>query len=480
MKLPSRQEIEAELKWRAEHKIESFYPETGPLRRELYVKHLECLEAGAKFNERLFMAANRVGKTESVGGYELTLHLTGNYPPWWKGRRFTRPIDSWAAGQTSKTTRDIIQLALLGPAHRFGTGLIPADALLGTTPKAGIPEAVETIYVKHISGGRSAVSLKSYDQGVESFFGTKKDFIWLDEEAEQKIYVECLTRTLSTVPGEPNGSILFTFTPLLGITDIVSEFMQAEPDSQKCIVGAQWSDAPHLSEETKAELYKSIPPYQRDVRTKGIPQLGSGAIYPVSESDIVIDDMEIPAYWPRGYGMDVGWERTAVIWGALDRDNDVAYLTGEHYRGQAEPAIHAEAIRARGIWIPGFIDPAANGRSQIDGRRLLEIYSRLGLNLQMAQNAREAGIYAVWMRLSTGRLKVFRSCRHWLDEFRIFARDEAGKIINEPKFHLMAATRYLTLSAMSGSVQMKQKDQEPHGQARAYYSSGDQSLAWMN
>ncbi|HJT71424.1 MAG TPA: terminase family protein, partial [Terriglobales bacterium] len=277
------------------------------------------------------------------------------------------------------------------------------------------------------------------------FYGTRQDLVWLDEEAEQKIYVECLTRTLSTVPVEPNGIVLFTFTPLWGLTDIVGEFIQAEtePDSPKCTIGATWDDAPHLSPETRAQLYASIPPYQRDARTKGIPQLGSGAIYPVPESDFLVDDFAIPAYWTRGYGMDVGWSKTAAIWGAHDRDSDIAYLTSEHYRGQAEPIIHAESIKARGIWIPGFIDPAANGRSQIDGQQLFQIYKNQGLKLQMADNAREAGIYEVWMRLSTGKLKVFRSCRNWLSEFRTFARDEDGKIINEQKFHLMAATRYL-------------------------------------
>ena len=446
--LPSRAAIEAEIRYRAEHKIESFYPDAGPLRRELYVKHLEFFAAGARYNERLFQAANRVGKTEGVAAYEAVLHLTGQYPKWWQGRRFTRPISAWAAGKDAKTTRDIIQLALLGPGPAFGTGMIPADCIIGTTPKAGVPEAIETIYVRHASGGRSEITLKSYDSGVESFYGTKKDLVWLDEECSRAIYVECLMRTLSTLPGEPNGAVLFTFTPLYGMTEIVLDFMQAPVDSQKYTVQAGWEDAPHLDEKTLAQLYASIPPFQRDARTKGIPQLGSGAIYPISESEFIVDDFAIPDYWPRGYGMDVGWSKTAAIWGAHDRDNDVAYLTGEHYRGQAEPIIHAEAIKARGKWIRGFIGPAANGRSQIDGRQLLQIYRGLGLTLQMAENAREAGIYEVWMRLSTGKLKVFRSCRNWLDEFRIFARDENGKIINEQKFHLMAATRYLFMGGM--------------------------------
>src|SRR6185312_10905320 len=99
--------------------------------------------------------------------------------------------------------------------------------------------------------------------------------------------------------------------------------------SRFCIQ-ADWSDAPHLTEAQKKELWESIPPYQRDARTKGIPQLGSGAIYPIAETDIVVDPFEIPVWWPRAYGLDVGWNRTAAIWAAIDRETDTAYLYAEH------------------------------------------------------------------------------------------------------------------------------------------------------
>lgn len=171
------------------------------------------------------MAANRVGKTEGVGAYETVLHLTGNYPPWWAGRRFTRPISAWAAGQTSKTTRDIIQSVLLGPYGSFGTGMIPGSAIISHTPKAGIPEAVETVYVKHSNGSRSDITFKSYDQGQEAFYGTRKDLVWLDEECDRAIYAECLMRTMATIPGERNGLVMLTFTPLYGMSEVVRDFL---------------------------------------------------------------------------------------------------------------------------------------------------------------------------------------------------------------------------------------------------------------
>lgn len=102
--------------------------------------------------------------------------------------------------------------------------MIPGDTIISTTPKAGIPEAVETVYVRHVNGV-SDIGLKSYDQGQESFYGTRKDLIWLDEECERAIYTECLMRTMATIPGMQNGLMLFTFTPLMGLTDIVKDFL---------------------------------------------------------------------------------------------------------------------------------------------------------------------------------------------------------------------------------------------------------------
>src|ERR1700675_750679 len=209
----------------ARRKLQTYYPNDGPLRRELYPKHLQFFKAGAEHNERLFMAANRVGKTEGVGAYEATLHLTGMYPDWWEGRRFKHAISAWASGQTSKTTRDIIQAALLGPYAKFGTGMIPGEQIISTTPKAGNPEAIETVYVKHVTGERSDITFKSYDQGQEASYGTRKELIWLDEECDRPIYTECLLRTMATVPGQPNGLMLFTFTPLYGLTPIVRDFL---------------------------------------------------------------------------------------------------------------------------------------------------------------------------------------------------------------------------------------------------------------
>jgi len=207
------------------------------------------------------------------------------------------------------------------------------------------------------------------------------------------------------------------------------------------LINAGWDDVPHISEKAKKELLGSILPYQHDARTKGLPSLGAGAIYPVPQSDFTVDPFKIPAYWPCFYGMDVGWKKTAVIWCAWDRQEDVVYLHAEHYVGHAEPSSHVTAIKARGAWKHGVIDPASRGRSQHDGAQLMQDYIELGLKLHAADNLVDSGLLAVYLRLTTGRLKVFRTCANWLQEFSLYHRDEKGHIVKEFD-HLMDATRY--------------------------------------
>lgn len=196
------------------------------MRRELYGKFIEFFTAGAAERERAIIAANRVGKSFGVGGYETTLHLTGLYPVWWQGRRFNGPVDAWAAGDTGETTRDIIQVILTGvggerEGGEIGTGLIPGDKIVGTPSRKMQPTgAFDTIAVRHASGGVSKLGFKAYDQGRKKFQGTSKHLIWLDEEPPADVYTECLTRTMDC-----DGIILCTFTPLSGISDVVLKYL---------------------------------------------------------------------------------------------------------------------------------------------------------------------------------------------------------------------------------------------------------------
>lgn len=400
------------------------------------------------------MAGNRVGKTEA-GGVEVTYHATGEYPDWWEGRRFDRPVSVLAAGDTGQTTRDIIQKKLCGGKYgtdKWGSGLIPKDCLGKPTIKQGISDAYAEVPVLHKPTGEwSVIKLRSYDQGRRCFQGTEEDVVWMDEEVPLEVYEEALVRLMTT-----KGIFILTFTPLNGLTELVLLFLQdcgegkqaiGDEASPKYMVQAGWDHAPHLDQEDKDKLAVSFKsrPHQLKARREGIPALGAGAVYPYDRPDIEVTPFRIPSHWPRAYAMDVGWNKTAVIWGALDPENDVLYLYSEHYMGETRPAEHVVSINARGKWMLGTIDPAAKGRSQRDGERLIDDYVLAGLTLIPADNAVEAGIMLCNERFSTGRLKVFSNLSAWWFEFGLYRRDEKNWHVVKKNDHAMDAMRYLVM-----------------------------------
>jgi len=218
----------------------------------------------------------------------------------------------------------------------------------------------------------------------------------------------------------------------------------------KSVIMAGWDDVPHLTEEAKAEMLESTPPHLIESRSKGVPGLGSGAVYPIPEKEIVFTPFQIPAWYRRAYGLDVGWNFTACLFGAYDIDTDVLYVYDGYKREKAEVAVHASAIKARypgGFVLPGAIDPASRGRGQADGKQLLKLYRKEGLRVIEADNAVTAGTDEVRSRLATGRLKIASHLSDFFDEYRIYRRDEKGRIIKEHD-HYMDALRYLVMTGL--------------------------------
>ena len=217
--LPDLAALEAALERKRRNRLSKWFPDTGPYRRELYPKHIEFLAAGLIHRERLFLAANRIGKTV-VGAFELTLHATGLYPSWWEGRRFNTPVNCWALNKTAISCRDINQVELLGQLGQVGTGMIPGELIIQCKAKPSVPDGIEIVYIKHVSGWHSVLWFKSYDQGREKYQGTGIHVVWADEEIPEDIYGECYIRTMTV-----NGLIYCTYTPLLGLTPTTIAFL---------------------------------------------------------------------------------------------------------------------------------------------------------------------------------------------------------------------------------------------------------------
>lgn len=403
----------------------------------------EFHEAGIDFSERMLRAANRVGKTE-CGAAEVAFHATGQYPDWWPGREFDGDVLIWVGSVTNEASRDITQRALLGGiGARLGTGYIPKDAIHGK-PKmrqAGIHDVVDGIEIKRAVGGDvydySYIGFKSYDQGWRKFQGTAPHIVWLDEEPDEnmsneaRIYAECQTRILSSM-----GSLIVTFTPLLGETELVRHFDMGL--SNTYMVEATWDDAPHLDRRRRRELELSYPEHELQARTHGVPMMGSGRVFPVKEDDIKVNPFEIPKHFFQICGIDFGIDHpAAAAWLAIDRDKDIWYVTDVYRRSNQTTAVHASAIKRRGLWIPVAWPHDGMNREKRSGIVLKDSYVREGVNMLpiSARYKREIGggqdvepiIVEFLERMNTGRLKVFATCSEWFDEFRSYHRKD-GKL----------------------------------------------------
>lgn len=407
-----------------------------------YPKQAEFHAQGATRRERLLMAGNQNGKTYA-GAAETAMHATGQYPESWEGLRLSSPLLVWVAGITNQQTRDTAQRALFGPINDLGTGMIPADCIEGYTLAKGITDFMDTVRVRHESGRPTQLQFKSYEQGRQKWQGPGVHFLWCDEEPPQELYTEGLARTTAT-----GGSAIITFTPLLGMTEVVSWFYPEPNEPHRALVQMTIEDALHIPAERRAAEIAKYPLHEREARVRGVPMLGSGRVFPVEEAAIVVEPREIPAYWPRVAGVDFGWDHpNATAWCAWDRDTDTFYVYAEHREREQVLALHADAIRARGAWIPCAWPHDGMVHDKQSGTHLAVQYAQKGVRMlpELAtfpdgSTGLEAGIAEMLDRMKTGRWKVFATCTGWLEEFRMYHRKE-GKIV-KLRDDLLSASRY--------------------------------------
>ena len=427
--------------------------------------------------QRLLMAGNRVGKS-MCGAMEMAYHLTGKYPKWWNGRKFVKPIRAWVGGVSNETTRDVCQKELLGqpddPAAR-GTGSIPAELIGETVRKPGVPNAVNSLVVKHVTGGNSRLAFKAYEMGKEKWMGEAVDVVWLDEEPPTSIYSQALTRT-----ADRGGIVFMTFTPESGMTETVAQFVNNLKKGQ-ALLQATWDDAPHMTKEVRDQILQALPPHERKMREKGIPQLGSGLVFPIAEDDIVCDPIDIPTHWPRLCGLDFGWDHpTAAVWIAWDRDSDIAYVYDSYSMRQEAVPIHASAIKSRGNWIPVIWPMDGRQADKGSGKSLTEQYRTEGLNMTRehftnppSQGQKdgtggvsvEAGIMEIYTRMQTKRLQIFRNQSKLLEELRMYHRKD-GKIVPVHD-DVISAMRYCVMSLRKARIK---NYQAPYEQADSEFS----------
>lgn len=443
--------MELEAKTRLSHrKLQSYKP---------YAKQLEFHASGRNFRERLLMAGNQLGKTLSAGA-ETAMHVTGRYSDNWPGLVKTSPFHCWVSGVTGESTRDNPQRILYGPLGAPGTGMIPKDAIKDVSPRRGLADALDTMVVKFggggdVQAGDTIIGFKSYDQGREKWQGPTLGLVWMDEEPPEDIYTEGLTRTnVGLCP------IFITFTPLKGMSNVVKRFVLDKVPGTS-VTQMTIMDVLHYTEEQRQAIINSYPAFERESRTKGIPQLGSGRVFPIDEDEIRCDPFEIPNHWPQIGGLDIGWDHpSAAVKLAWDRENDILYVTAAHRQRQQTPTMFSASVKPWGDWLPWAWPHDALQHDKSSGEQMATLYKQQGLNMlplratfEDGTNGVEAGVMDMFDRMQTGRWRVFGHLNDWFEEFRLYHRKDG--LIVKVGDDLLSASRYAMMMRRFAIVKTK-------------------------
>lgn len=410
--------------------------------------------------QKALMAANQVGKT-TCGSYEVAYHATGLYPSWWEGKRFDKANEWIVASTTNETTRDRCQKDIFGEPSdekQLGTGTIPKDLIGDKIRKPGVPNAYDTVLVKHVSGGWSKISFRAYEQGPKKFMGSRlTGGYWADEEPPSDVNSQLIRGLFAT-----DGIGILTFTPEEGITEVVSQFLDNLTEGQ-ALIRAAWDDCPHMTPERREMALAGIPAHEREMRSKGEPMVGSGRIFYLPEDVYTIEPFELPPHFARINGLDFGYDHPfACAHTAIDRETDTIYVYDGYRESRALPAIHAQAIKKHGDWIPNAWPHDGMKADPQSGKVIADIYREHGVNMWPVPftnppppgveegkggNGVEAGIFHMLELMEANRFKVFKTVKYWFEEIgRYHRKNVNGKsIINPIGDDFISAVRYAVL-----------------------------------
>jgi phage terminase large subunit-like protein len=410
-----------------------------------YDKQADFHRLGKDHGERMLSGGNQLGKTWS-GGAEVAFHATGIYPEWWEGQTFDRPTRGWVSGISGEQTRDNAQRMLYGPEEAPGTGMIPADRIVKVSWSRHFNNLIDTMIVRHKAGGHSHINFKSYEMGRKKFQGETLDYIWLDEEPPEDIYTEVLARMTKN---RESARCFITFTPLLGATNVVNYFYPEPNSKDRALVRLEIEDAKHVPADQREKIIAGYPLHEREARARGIPMLGSGRVFPVLEELITCTPFRLPEHFRRIVGIDFGWDHpTAAAWLAFDPESGTIYVTDDYRQREETPIVHAAAIRSRSDWaLPVAWPHDGEIADKGSGISLAVQYDEQGLRM-MPEHATfedggfgvEAGVTKMLDLMKTGKWRVFRNCHNWLEEFRMYHREE-GKIVKKMD-DTLCASRY--------------------------------------
>ena len=426
-------------------------------------------------DRRGILAANRIGKTVSTC-FETAMHLTGQYPTWWTGKRFDKPITAMVAGEGWSQVALVLQNELLGTqdvkiSDRLGTGAIPRNAIRFETLRNDGANCIGA-EIKHVSGGYSYLLFANYTQEVRQMQGFKLNLAVFDEQPPDEFFSEIVTRTATT-----QGQVLCSFTPLKGLNGLVSKFWNHEEGYTH--IRVSWDDVPELDpwgepfllNETRRQLERDYLPHERDARRNGIPVMGRGAVFQIRTW---------PTYTTGTYDFRNRFDIERIIALDLGLVNDRTVISLMYWDPKNSEGWLDRQVAVKGIeeanpvnWInhlmrpevfgcPIVLPPDAGtpGRYTMTSLSLRQLFEQYELNVYpdpirnppdsegKTTNHKSFGINVMRQMLEMGSLHINENCQDFIREAQNYYADEQGRF-SDPDDCIDSA-RYALLGCLNG------------------------------
>ena len=443
------------------------------------------------------VSGNRTGKSYTAAAM-AAMCLTGKYPEWYAGKKFNGPITAMVSSVDGNTNKRIWQQYLLGTNNRrlkeeLGTGMIPRDDIHFGSIVSIRGDDVQSMKIKHVSGGYSTLYFTAYSQGRESIQGFSGDLILIDEQPSVPFLQEAITRTKTV-----GGAVLLTFTPLEGMDYTLEQLLslpsvegatedqfgsKVKSDGNWAMVRASWEDVPHITDKNPNAIEEAKREYGIDFncRVYGVPATGSGSIFPYKVEDITFnrDMTSINQSINHLIGVDFGWstnDPSAMVKIAWDEHNDVIYVLEEWKGYTPNDRAFVKQVNYLDPHLPVAWPRDGNKASDWKGGGTIssKLRNEWGLNMlakpfsnpergKGKNNHIEPGIQEMNDRLSTGRLKISSECQELLKEMQFYhygktiAGESTGKPDKNCHDHLLDASRYAIMSIIQHLGQAEKK-----------------------
>jgi phage terminase large subunit-like protein len=419
---------------------------------EFYEPQMRFFAAGIKHHQRLIRGGNQVGKSFACA-FEASLHMTGQYPKWWNGKRFEKPTRGWIVGPERTLVRDGPQRQLTARQGEFGSGTIPLATFAGKPVMVpGGTQMIDTMTVAHETDGKrdglSSATFKSFEQGSEKMQSESVDWIWVDERCSEEIYSELMARTTAT-----DGIVFLSYTPLKGGGELTYRFLNEYS-----------ADRADIRIEARAQLEESYLPHEREARIHGIPQLGIARVFPFPIESLlrpIYADTDIKSWARYIVGIDFGFGHpfAAALCAWVSEPEEFFVIDGfKIERAEAYDHIKRIAGLCRGLRIPIAWPHDGLQHEKGSGEALADVYRRLGAPMlgTHAQNKvggfhTEPAIEEMCGYMKRGAFAIANHMSELAEEILSYHRDEDYKIVRL-RDDLISAVRYAFMMRRSGKL----------------------------